>query len=91
VIRTLDLTLEGTTSLKSETDTGINPPTETPINQHMKTLVGKEGIAPQIDVAINRIVERRMEYLLPTRSAKKPHKREPRTAWLGLGLGLELR
>lgn len=56
-----------------------NLPTETPISQHIKTLVAKEGIAPQIEVAMNRIVESRIEYFLPTRSAMKPQIRDPTT------------
>lgn len=56
-----------------------NLPTETPISQHIKTFVAKEGIAPQIEVAIKRIVESRIEYFLPTRSAMKPQIRDPMT------------
>jgi hypothetical protein len=54
-------------------------PTETPISQHIKTFVGKEGIAPQIEVAMKRIVESRIEYFLPTRSAMKPQITDPIT------------
>ena len=38
-------------------------PTDTPMSQHMNTLVGKEGMAPQMEVAMKRMVESRMEYL----------------------------
>ena len=41
--------------------------------------VGKEGMAPQIEVAIKRIVESRIEYFLPTRSAMKPQIMDPKT------------
>ena len=56
-----------------------NTPTETPISQHMKTFVAKEGIAPQIEVAIKRIVESKIEYFLPTRSARTPQIIDPTT------------
>ena len=49
------------------------------MSQHMKTFVGKEGIAPHIEVAINNIVESRIEYLLPTLSANTPHIIDPNT------------
>ena len=45
----------------------------------MKTFVGNEGIAPHIEVAINNIVDRRIEYLLPTLSASTPHIIDPIT------------
>jgi hypothetical protein len=54
-------------------------PTETPISQHIKTFVAKEGIAPQIEVAMKSIVESRIEYFLPTRSAMKPQITDPIT------------
>lgn len=121
VMSTLDLILEGTTSLSRDTATGINPPvstvaheclrggiknidpyvqrflngadrqvmvrykeisslpTDTPISQHMNTLVANDGIAPQIEVAMKRIVERSMEYFRPTLSAIIPHTIDPMT------------
>ena len=68
---------DDTTSLNNETATGMSPPTDTPINQHMNTFVGKLGMAPQMLVAMKRTVERRMEYRRPTRSAMNPHKMDP--------------
>ena len=54
-------------------------PTETPISQHIKTFVAKDGIAPQIDVAMNKIVDNKIEYRLPTLSARTPHTTDPIT------------
>ena len=45
----------------------------------MNTFVSNDGIAPQILVAINSIVDNNIEYLLPTRSARNPHTMDPRT------------
>ena len=45
----------------------------------MNTFVSKDGIAPQILVAMNSIVDNNIEYLLPTRSARNPHTMDPRT------------
>lgn len=45
----------------------------------MKTFVANDGIAPQIEVAIKRIVDRSIEYLRPTLSASIPHTMDPRT------------
>ena len=45
----------------------------------MKTFVANDGIAPQIEVAIKRIVDRSIEYLRPTLSASIPQTIDPRT------------
>ena len=57
----------------------MTSPTDTPMSQHMNTFVSNDGIAPQILVAINSIVDNNIEYLLPTRSARNPHTMDPRT------------